>query len=160
MKFYSVEMPMSDVPMSQVWSETRHLHRLPFCAVQRLQTVMTSRALCFLLHHSWHKSALRGVVFWGCLTLSYGEPHSISKTESRRPWGAVWAGLRCDLHCANCIGGEMAGQYTVSHQPLPITGTIRCLGALKISVQKTGFPALKPIKTGLLHPSCVLMVLH
>lgn len=54
----------------------------------------------------------------------------------------------------------MAGQYTVSHQPLPITGTIRCLGALKTSVQKTGFPALKPIKTGLLYPSCVLMVLH
>lgn len=112
MKFYSVGMPMSDVPMSQVWSEIRDVHRLPFCAVQRLQTVMTSRALCFLLHHSWHKSAC------GFLRLPRSELRRTSWHIQNRKQKAVGSSVsRSEMWLALCKLHRRRYGWTVHCQP-------------------------------------------
>lgn len=123
-------MLLKCLQLSQVWSEISDLLWLPSCAtkVEWLQTDgFQVLGLCFQFHDFWHKSAQGSMVFWGTLASFYGEPHSVSKTNSKRPWDGklrdqVWA----VLHCVNQLWRDVAG-WTVSHQLLPITGTIQCL---------------------------------
>lgn len=76
--------------------------------------------LCLQIYHSWHKSALRGLLLWHSLALCYG----VSKMGSKKPQGAAWAGLGWGLHHVSWLWRGTA-RLTVNHHPLPITGTIQ-----------------------------------